>query len=109
MGFYQNYESVCKEKGIEPQSKEMREIAGVSNSTMSYWKKYDKAPSNIEIIEKLANHLSVSVERLMGKPETSLTNQEIDMINKFKHLSKDHQSLISKMIDELSKIGGNYV
>lgn len=81
--FYDVYAALCKNKGISL-SRAADEI-GLSNSTVTKWKKTGATPSG-ETLAKVAAYFGVSVDDLIGEvqPETEmkdhLTEDDIDDI-----------------------------
>lgn len=63
--FWNNFVSLCNEKGKSPNAicKEL----GFSNATATYWKR--GSVPNDSTLRKIADHFSVSVEQLTGKPD----------------------------------------
>ena len=72
--FYDVYAALCKNKGISL-SRAADEI-GLSNSTVTKWKKTGATPSG-ETLAKVAAYFGVSVDDLIGEvqPETEMKDQ----------------------------------
>lgn len=87
--FYDVYVALCKNKGISL-SRAADEI-GLSNSTVTKWKKTGATPSG-ETLAKVAAYFGVSVDDLIGEvqPETEMKDQLIAFYGKVKdHLTED--------------------
>ena len=87
--FYDVYAALCKNKGISL-SRAADEI-GLSNSTVTKWKKTGATPSG-ETLAKVAAYFGVSVDDLIGEvqPETEMKDQLIAFYGKVKdHLTED--------------------
>ena len=69
--FYDNFCSICKEKGFKP-TKVVQEL-GLSSGNMTNWKN-GRVPKT-EVALKIANYLGVSVDYLMDKESNSNASQ----------------------------------
>lgn len=63
MTFYDRYEALCKERGLNAQSKEMFAVTGVTTGTISGWKKGVEPKSSVVV--KLAKYFNVSTDYLL--------------------------------------------
>ena len=79
MGFYDNFIKICKERGITAGA--VCEKCGLSSSTHSKWKK--SVPKSDTLI-KIADTLNISVDSLLGREKSLLSNAEfVDESNIF--------------------------
>lgn len=87
--FYDMYAALCKSKGISL-SRAADEI-GLSNSTVTKWKKTGATPSG-DTLAKVAAYFGVSVDDLIRntQPEAGMQDQLIAFYGKVKdHLTED--------------------
>lgn len=89
MDFYSRYEALCREQGLNAQSKEMFRVTGVTTGTISGWKKGVEPMSSVVV--KLAEYFGVSTDYLLG----------VDNIRSLK-LSRHEQLIVDafRMADE---------
>ena len=95
MVFLDNFERLCKERGMSQSA--VMESANVSHSMLAKWKA-GASPSNATLA-KLAKKLDVSIFELDGtqikKPATTnsneLSNVQLDMLKWFNQLPEDRQ------------------
>lgn len=62
--FYERFESLCKERGLRPQSDEIVEMTGVSSPAITGWKK-GSAP-RADVLIRIATYFDVSIDYLLG-------------------------------------------
>ena len=78
MAFYERFESLCKERGLRPQSDEIIDMTGVSSPAITGWKK-GSAPK-ADVLIRIATYFGVSIDYLLGmenKKDTSTEQTEI--------------------------------
>ena len=64
MNFYEQYTTVCSQKGLEPCSQKAAELFGVTRATISAWKSKNTMPKG-ETVAIMANALHVSADYLL--------------------------------------------
>lgn len=83
--------------------KDMAKILGVSVSTYCYWEKGDFQPDN-EALKKIADYFGVTIDYLLGyeqqapPPTETLTDGEKALLDLFKRVPTEQQSLVLEMI-----------
>ncbi len=88
MGFYENFTSICKEKGFKPSP--ICQSIGLSRSAATKWKNGSK-PS-LAIILTLAEKLNVSVVQLLeGEEDTDLSCLH-DFLLRFEQKKEDTEN-----------------
>ena len=81
MSFYERFESLCKERGLRPQSDEIIEITGVSSPAITGWKK-GSAPK-ADVLIRIATYFGVSVDYLLGmETKNDILMERADLILK---------------------------
>jgi transcriptional regulator with XRE-family HTH domain len=81
MSFYERFESLCKERGLRPQSDEIIEITGVSSPAITGWKK-GSAPK-ADVLIRIATYFGVSVDYLLGmESKNDILMERADLILK---------------------------
>lgn len=101
MAFWDTYEQLCNERGISPQSKELRDFIGVSSSTMTGWKKDGIFPK-VEYLIQISVFFDVSLEYLVGltqvkKPITNLDEREEVMLSAFRLADEKGRAKITQV------------
>ena len=101
MAFWDTYEQLCNERGISPQSKELRDFIGVSSSTMTGWKKDGIFPK-VEYLIQISVFFDVSLEYLVGrtstkKPITKLDEREEVMLSAFRLADEKGRARITQV------------
>lgn len=82
MEFYDRYAALCKEKDLNPQSREMFAVTGVTTGTISGWKRgSEPRPS---VLVNIARYFDVSVDYLVG-----LSNVRNNMLSRHEQLLID--------------------
>lgn len=101
--FYDKFVTLCTQKGIAPSR--AAEEAGFSKSLVSKWKSNDADTPSTEVLVKISDYFGVSVAYLLGEEEKEfssrmevLTESEIEMIEMFRKVPKDHQAIVIQMI-----------
>lgn len=74
MNFYENFVSICMEKGIAPSAAVAK--AGFDKSIVSYWKKHPHVSPKIDTLQKIADVLDIEIIRLI--PENLMTSLSLD-------------------------------
>ena len=95
MSFYTRYESLCKERGLNAQSKEMFAVTGVTTGTISGWKK--GAEPRAGVLIRLAQYFDVSVDYLLDLNELrdfGLSGHEKLLIEAFRCADEEGQQEI---------------
>lgn len=86
--------------------KDIAKILGISVSTYCYWEKGDFQPDN-EALKKIADYYGVTIDYLLGYEqqknapppgETPLTDGEKALLDLFKRVPQEQQSLVLEMI-----------
>lgn len=79
----------------------LAEIIGITNQSFSDWKKRGTIPS-ADIVLKIANYFSVSIDWLVtGKETDGLTHEDTDFIFKLRQLSEKDKNTVLGLIDLL--------
>lgn len=95
MDFYDRYKALCKEKSLNPQSREMFEVTGVTTGTISGWKRGSEPRPSVLI--KIARYFDVSVDYLLGLSEVrniELSDHERLLIDAFRRADAEGQQEI---------------
>ena len=100
MSFYERFESLCKERGLRPQSNEIIEIAGVSSPAITGWKK-GSAPK-ADVLLRIATYFGVSVDYLLGNTDVKATNEEPNL-NTVVVRGRDGSVIEKKLTDDQVK------
>ena len=85
MNFYERYETLCQERGLSAQSKEMFNVTGVTTGTISGWKK--GAEPRPSVLVRIARYFDVSSDYLIGLTELrepKLTKHEQLIVDAFR-------------------------
>jgi transcriptional regulator with XRE-family HTH domain len=100
--FAKNLSYLIDKHGIE--QKELAEIVGVAPSTFNAWVKAKKYP-RIDKIERLANYFGILKSDLIEEKENnsptitlSLTKSEESLLNLFRKLPDEKQTMVLQMI-----------
>lgn len=95
--FYDMYAALCKSKGISL-SRAADEI-GLSNSTVTKWKKTGATPSG-DTLTKVAAYFGVSVDDLISDAQTEVGMQDqlIAFYGEYKELSEDDKAVLRDMV-----------
>lgn len=100
MAFYDNFELLCKERGITATSAALE--CGISQPAVSMWKKRGNTPK-YDTLKKLADYFGVSVNFLLGKQveeeESELTHHEREHIKKYRTLDRYGKELVDIVTD----------
>lgn len=96
--------NIRKEAGIK--QKDVAAHMQVSQGNVSDWESGRAQPS-IEAIIELARYLNVSTDDLLGyynmnNPSNSLSNEEIDIINYLRQLSRDERNQVKGFVKALA-------
>lgn len=98
--FYDLYDELCKKKGISL-SKAAKEI-GLSNSTVTKWKKTGATPSG-DTLAKIASYFGISIDLLLKKenpsPPSLTAKDQRDIARDLEKLKADLESADSLMFD----------
>lgn len=95
--FYDIYDSLCRRKGVS-RSRAASDI-GLSNSTVTKWKKTAATPSG-ETLSKIAAYFGVSMDELVeGKKGTDITFDSFTyaLHNESKDLSPENKEKLLEM------------
>ena len=95
MTFYDRYEALCAERGLNPQSREMFEVTGVTSGTISGWKRGSEPRPSALI--RIARFFDVSVDYLLGLSEVRngrLSNHEQLLVEAFRLADAEGQQEI---------------
>lgn len=101
MTFWDTYERLCNERGLSPQSKEIRDFIGASSATISDWKKKGIFPK-IEYLVKISVFFDVTLDYLAGlsqvkKPVTDLDDREEVMLSAFRLADEKGKAKITQV------------
>ena len=66
MTFYERFETLCKSRGLYPQSKEIMAMAKVSSPAISGWKNEGAIPK-VEVLVRIADYFGVTIDYLLGR------------------------------------------
>lgn len=122
MTFYERFETLCKDKGLRPQSDEIIEMTGVSSPAISGWKKGSSPKA--DALVRIATYFEVSVDYLLGienqnkilmdradlileANNTSISEQEKALLAMFRSTSEEGRLRIIQTVmnihDEIEK------
>jgi transcriptional regulator with XRE-family HTH domain len=87
---------IRKKKGLS--QADLGKLIGTSGDVIGRYERGDIKPS-IEVVEKLANALEVSIDYLVGKSSVLLDKQTIERIEDISKLPDDKKSYILNLID----------
>ncbi|MCI9034033.1 MAG: helix-turn-helix transcriptional regulator [Lachnospiraceae bacterium] len=76
MSFYDQYTTICSEKGLDPCSQKAAKMFGITRATISAWKTKNTMPKG-ETVAVIANTLHVSADYLLCR-----TNDPTDYSSK---------------------------
>lgn len=79
--FYERFAELCKIKGISP-SKAAFEM-GISKASITNWKQNGYTPRS-EILEKIADYFSVSIDYLLGREPKETDDEMIQLLQDIK-------------------------
>lgn len=101
MTFWNTYEQLCAERGLSPQSKEIRDFIGASSPAISDWKKKDIFPK-AEYLIKISVFFDVTLDYLVGqsevrKPLTDLDEREEVMLSAFRRSDETGRAKITQV------------
>lgn len=101
MAFWDTYEDLCSEKGISPQSKEIRDFIGASSATISDWKKKGIFPK-LEYLMKISVFFDVTLDYLAGisqvkKPITDFDEREEVLLSAFRQADEKGRAKITQI------------
>lgn len=88
--FYQNFEWLCKQKGVTPNK--VSKETGISTATLTNWKQGKYTPK-IDKLQLISNYFGVSLEYLMRKEDVEWNPRE-QAIDYSVYLSEEEQILI---------------
>lgn len=99
MGFYTNFDKICKQRDTSVSAVLLK--CGLKKSLGTGWKK-GSSPSGDNII-KIAQYLNVSTDYLLMDKKTvdSLSTIEQELINSFRKLSPNDQQRIIGRCEEM--------
>ena len=97
MGFYNNFEILCKNKGITP-TYAAKEI-GITQQAVSMWKKRDSVPK-YETLKKIADYFGVMVEELLDIPNNVKRNLAFAASELSEKTGKPQEETQKKLIEK---------
>lgn len=92
--FWDNYEKLCKEKGISPTAAGV--AIGVTNAAVSKWKK-GSIPNGMTL-QKIADHFGVSVASLMGEDGAAMREEAEQNADKILRLTESAEENLMHML-----------
>lgn len=109
MTFYERYQALCLDRGIQPASQSSADALGCTKSNISALAKNGKTP-NGDIVANAAKMLNVSADYLLGITDTprplesikTLEPEEEMIIRKLRGLNSDAMIAVKAMVTGLS-------
>lgn len=77
--FYDNYASICRERGLSPTG--AAKAMGIGSATVSHWKNRGLSPRT-EHLQKISDFLNVSIDQLLGIEKAATQEGSGDEPNK---------------------------
>jgi len=96
MDFGDNIMLIRKKKGFS--QADLGKLIGTSGDVIGRYERGDIKPS-IEVVQKIADALEVSIDYLVGKTSILLDKQTIDRIENIAQLPEEKRSYIFELID----------
>ena len=96
MDFGDNMMLIRKKKGLS--QADLGKLIGTSGDVIGRYERGDIKPS-IEVVEKMADALEVSIDYLVGKTSLLLDKQTIERIEDIAQLPDDKKSYVFGLID----------
>lgn len=93
--------SILKEKKLK--QKDMADYTGISTSAISAWNKNDTNPA-AESISIIADFLGVSIEYLLTGEDTSLNDDEQELVSYYKKLPEKEKIKLLSRAETLSEV-----
>lgn len=99
--FWDNFQRICKEKGESPNGV-CREI-GLSNAVATHWK--NGTLPKADVLVKIAEHLDVSVDYLLGVQKKSAPDDEVRnaLIDKVIHMSDSQAKNFLALLESMEE------
>jgi len=99
MDFQERFETLLKAKSIS--QKELAERIGIRRPLISEWKRNKSFPY-ADVAVKISKILGVSVEYMItGTDATGLSQDERELVEKFKNISKENKKIVRTLIDSM--------
>ena len=96
MDFGDNIMLIRKKKSLS--QADLGKLIGTSGDVIGRYERGDIKPS-IEVVQKIADALEVSIDYLVGKTSILLDKQTIDRIENIAQLSEEKRSYVFELID----------
>lgn len=98
MNFYENIISLLKDRNIS--QNQMINDLKLARNTMYNWSHRKNIPSGIVLL-KLSDYFNVSVDYLLDNKRHCISDSELLLLNKYRHLTSKQQEILLKDINEL--------
>lgn len=96
MDFGDNMMLIRKKKGLS--QADLGKLIGTSGDVIGRYERGDIKPS-IEVVQKIADALEVSIDYLVGKTSILLDKQTLDRIENIAQLPEEKRSYVFELID----------
>jgi transcriptional regulator with XRE-family HTH domain len=96
MDFGDNIMLIRKKKGLS--QADLGKLIGTSGDVIGRYERGDIKPS-IEVVQKIADALEVSIDYLVGKTSILLDKQTLDRIENIAQLPEEKRSYVFELID----------
>lgn len=91
MGFYENFEKLCHERGItQVCSKEAEEKLGIKKGTISAWKRDRAKTPSSKYLKLLTERLNTTMDYLLGETDDPTNFDDPDLIAEQSGITLDH-------------------
>lgn len=95
--FSDRFEALCREKGVKP-GRACQEM-GVSRSLAAKWKATGTEKPSADVLEKMAEYFSMSIDEILGKESTAVTFDDFTyaMHNETRNLPPEKKEMLLNM------------